>query len=210
MLHTFHLRFRTIPTWVILLIPTMFGFLFAFISSWPLLFPTQEEPFQLPAPPVTAVHFQGIEATHFFEANPYIQGIDGQIYDYRYRPETGQVAWQISSVTLEATNPTACSITHQQHLERLAGIATNCQTVKTVGEWCPGDIVSMAFTENGQLWQLIETPPCTFFFTIGAIIYASAGFGLGVMVVLGRALSGIISTFLRKRANNHPSTKRFS
>lgn len=188
----------------------MIGLLFPFIFSWPLLFPAQEEPFQLPAPPVTAVHFKGIEANNFFEANPYIQGIDGRIYDYRYRLETGQTTWQVSTTALGATNMTACSNTNKQHLERLTGPVTECYTVKTVGEWCPGDTVSMALAGNGQLWQLIETPHCIFFFTVGAVICSFAGFGLGVIVVLGRALSNVISTFLGRRANHHPSTKRVS
>jgi hypothetical protein len=30
------------------------------------------------------------------------------------------------------------------------------------GEWCPGNIISIAITENGEVWRLGKVPPCLF------------------------------------------------
>ena len=180
------MKWQSIPSWLIILLFCSAGALYAFVVSGEMIFPERSAPKLLPPLPVTGENIYSIETGYFFQADPYIQTVDGQIYSLTW--EQGAYDWQINDFPLLAKTGDPCSSENVRLIETTASPIIDCQVVRTVGEWCPGTIVSFAVTENGDVWELVETPTCLFVFGLLIRIFVPAGFVLGVIIVVVRKI----------------------
>jgi hypothetical protein len=178
---------QSMPSWLIIVLCCSVGVLYAFVVTRETIFPEQSAPTPLPPLPAVGVAISGIETPHFFQANPYIQAADGQIYSLIW--EQGAYNWQIKASPSTATAGDLCSPANVRLIEATASPVIDCRVVRTVGEWCPGTIVSFAVTDEGDVWELVETPTCLFFFGTLITLFVPAGFVLGVIIVVVRQIT---------------------
>jgi hypothetical protein len=178
---------QSMPSWLIIVLCCGVGVLYAFTISRETVFPERSAPNPLPPLPAVGVAISGIETGYFFQADPYIQAADGQIYSLIW--EQGAYNWQIKTSSSIATAGGLCSPENVRLIEATASPVVDCQVVRTVGEWCPGTIVSFAVTEKGDVWKLVETPTCLFFFGTLITLFVPAGFILGVIIVVVRKIT---------------------
>jgi hypothetical protein len=190
-------RLLQIPTWAIISTFTLGGF------AVPLLFLsidvlTSESKSILPlAPlPAPAQAIRGFDASWFFQADPYIEAIDGQIYVHEWNQ--GTYDWQPTALHTDLISGQQCSNETVRLIEVDSEAITECRTVRTIGEWCPGHIVSVAISKEGAVWRLIETPPCYTMTIIFLTLTVPAGFALGVILAISKH---VVLFMMRRRAS---------
>jgi hypothetical protein len=181
------MKWHSIPSWLIILLFCSAGAIYAFVVTRDTIFAKRSEPDPLPPLPVAGSTIYGIETSGFFRADPHIQAIDGQIYSIAW--ERGAYVWQINSTPSADQIGGQCSPENIRLIEESVSSVIDCKAVRTRGEWCPGTIVSIAVSEKGDVWRLVETPTCLFFFWTLMTLFVPAGFVLGVIVVVIRKIA---------------------
>jgi hypothetical protein len=172
---------KSIPSWLIIILCCCAGVLFAFLFSLESIFPNRSEPTSLPALPSSGVSIYGIETGYFFQADPHIQTSDHRIF--RLTWQHGTNLWQPINSPSEIRNGDPCTHANIVLIEVASDPIIECQVVRTIGEWCPGTTVSIAITKTGEVWRLVEKPPCLYFFFSLLTFFIPAGFILGVIIV---------------------------
>jgi len=76
------IRWQSIPSWLIVVLCTIAGILFAFFPSWHTIIPAQPVLTQLAPLPADAVAIHSIDIRRSFRAAPRIQAADGQTYGW--------------------------------------------------------------------------------------------------------------------------------
>ena len=176
-------RWQSIPSWLIVVLYTIAGILFAFFASWNTIIPAQPELIPLPSLPIDAVAIHSFELRGFFQAIPHIQAADGQVYDW-----TSGKKWIPELSPLAEVFGDPCTSENIALIEASSAPIIDCQVIRTTGEWRPGTLVSIAITEKGDVWELTEESICLFCFAINVIFFAPAGFALGVILVVLRKI----------------------
>jgi hypothetical protein len=167
----------------IILAPTLIAVLIAVALFRQQLFPSQPAPDQLPTLPVRAVKIAGVYTGGFYEANPYIQASDGQLYRLNYA--SVEQPWEPTAMIADLDTGIDCPRNSQTPLDN-AGTIVDCKTVQVLGEWCPGPIVSFAVTESGEVWRHDHVQPCTFAFSYALVIFLAVAFVIGLLLALSR------------------------
>jgi hypothetical protein len=193
-------RLIQIPAWKIIIVFTAIGFVVPFVLGLGDLASKFGPPKQLAPLPTPSKAIRGFDASGFFQADPYIETVDGQIYAHEW--DAGGYTWQASQLHPALKNGDACSSDIVERIENSSTTIIDCQTIRTIGEWCPGNVVSIAITENGVVWELIEQPPCYFFTFIFLTLTVPAGFFLGILLAGGKRIALFIMT---KRASGRSS-----
>jgi hypothetical protein len=181
-----------ISGWTVALVlgPALVGLVVLIWLSRDALFVSQPPAERLPALPAPAAALAGVDTGYFFEANPYVQASDGQIY--RLVWAAGESGWEMTPLPAGLNPGEACPENRQRPLA-VAGEIVECRTVGTLGEWCPGPIVSFAITANGEVWRHNHQQPCTF-----PLIYLLLIF-LPVLLAVGVFLAALRRIILRIR-----------
>jgi hypothetical protein len=133
----------------------------------------------LPSMPVRAASLVGIETGGFGMNQPYIEGIDGQIYSLDFSE-----VWQADKWRSGLDEGTDCQEWLFQLIEVEAGPLKECRTVQVLGEWCPGPRVSFAITAGGEVWRLVQPRSCN----RGLSICLAIGFPVALLTGLSLVL----------------------
>lgn len=176
-------RWQSIPSWSIIALCTSAGVLFALLVNWHTIIPAQPLLTQLPPLPIDAVAIHSFELKGFFRAVPHIQAADGKVYDWISGKEWISQPSPLAEVSGDPCTPESIAL-----IGASAAPVIDCQVVRTIGEWCPGTLVSIAVTEGGDVWELTEESVCLFFFGLYATVFGPAGFALGVILVVLRKI----------------------
>jgi hypothetical protein len=191
-----------IPTWVIISIFTLGGFAIPLLFLGIDVLTSDSKSISPLAPlPAPAQAIRGVDASWFFQADPYIEAFDGQIYVHEW--DQGTYNWQPTDLHTDLISGEHCSNETVRLIEVDSETITECRTVRTIGEWCPGHIVSVAISDEGSVWRLIETPPCYTMTIIFLTLTVPAGFALGVIL----AISKHIVLFMIKRRKSGEMSK---
>lgn len=145
--------------------------------------------------PEPAVKILGIEASDFWQADPYVSTAKGMTYGREL------ANWLSTPLPAEATVGIPCDTRERESIEIGAGSLIDCRTVQTLGEFCPGPIVSFGLTADGHLWELTEDQPCRASLYIGLVVFVPIGLILGLLLILVNQLRLAI---MRRR---QPSTQ---
>ncbi len=192
-------RLLRIPAWKIIIVFTAIGFIVPFVLGLGDLTSKFGPPKQLAPLPTPAQAILGFDASWFFQADPYIETVDGQIYAHEW--DSGGYSWQATQLHPASKNGEDCTDDIVKRIENSSATTIDCQTIRTIGEWCPGDVVSIAITENGVVWELIEQPPCYFFTFIFLTLTVPAGFILGILLAGGKRIALFIMTKRARERN---------
>ena len=183
-------HWQTFPARLLLFLCTGIGIIFAISVTWNFIFPARMNPTKLSPLPADAIAIHSIGAEGFFEVQPQIQAEDGRIYSWTW--ESGAYSWEVLPEPMPAAASDPCNSEDIALIESASGALLDCQVVRTVGEWCPGTVASIAVTENGQVWELAQEQPCPFFVGIAAVQLALLGFVVGILIVVLRKVMLII------------------
>lgn len=116
-------------------------------------------------------------------------------------PEKVDYIWEPDSSSLAEVSGDPCTPESIALIEASAAPVIDCQVVRTIGEWCPGTLVSIAVTEGGDVWELTEESICLSFFGLYATVFGPAGFALGVILVVLRKIVLAVLKWLPKSGN---------
>jgi len=137
-------RWQSIPYWVIIVLCTIAGVLFALFASWRSIVPAQPVLIQLPPLPVDAVAIHSIDIRRFFRAAPRIQAADGQVYGWSSGGE-----WIPKPTPLAEIAGDPCPSASQEN-----DILIDCQSA------VPEEVDYIWETDSSPLAELIGDP-CT-------------------------------------------------
>jgi hypothetical protein len=184
-------RLPRISGWTVALVfgPALAGLIVIVWLSRDALFVSQSPAERLPALPAPAVALAGVDTDYFFEANPYVQADDGQVYRLVWAADGSE--WEMTPLPGGLNTGVACPENRQRPLA-VAGTIVECRTVATLGEWCRGPIVSFAITATGEVWRHNHEQPCTFPLII--LLYY-----LPVLLAVGVFLAALRRIILRIR-----------
>lgn len=143
MLKPKQIRWQSIPSWLIVVLCTIAGILFALFASWHTIIPAQPVLTQLPPLPTGAVAIHSFYIRGFFQAFPRIQAADGQLHGW-----TGE-KWSPKPSPLAETAGDPCPLAPQEN-----DVLIDCQSA------VPEEVDYIWKADSSPLAELIGGP-CT-------------------------------------------------
>ena len=79
------------------------------------------------------------------------------------------------------------------------GNIIDCDGFRNFSEWCSAPVHTVALNSKGEIWQLVQQPPCI----ISSVFYGVAGALFGGILV-GPVMAMLTALSRRQASNNQP------